>query len=130
MKISVGRVELHQAGEECDICSDLQAIRLGTRNVDVVPVGMSGIADKIDQIAERIRKTGKGHHDTTVKNALIYAGVIAEALLRVKGRVAEHGIVQLEQRRRLGAGAGTGVEFGAGFTDRVGGGRSPRLEAR
>ena len=40
------------------------------------------------------------------------------------------GIVELKQRRRLGAGACAGVEFGAGLGNRVGRRRAPRFEAR
>ncbi len=48
----------------------------------------------------------------------------------MQGRIAVDRRIQLIERRRLGAGAGTGAQLGAGLADVVGGGRAPGFECR
>ena len=88
------------------------------------------MTNEIDEIAEVVREARDRNDHAAIEQRLIDAGVVAEALLGLEARRAVGRIVELEQCRRLGAGACAGVEFGAGLGNRIGRRRAPGLEAR
>src|ERR1700736_6273086 len=54
VQIGVSRVELYQTGQNVDARSNFQPTGLRAFDVDVVTVGMGGIEDEVDQVAERV----------------------------------------------------------------------------